>query len=64
MDEEQLKEFTYLEQWTTTSQNSTEFLKSTPKPMEISDLPEEVKKFIDEQTPHYNKMREMRLRPK
>ncbi len=63
MDEDQLKEFTYLEQWTTTSQNSTGFLKSTPKPMEISDLPEEIQDFIDEQTPHYNKMRGMRLRP-
>ena len=46
-----------------TVRESTGFLKSTPKPIDINALPPEVRKFIDEQIPYYDKMKAMKLIP-
>ena len=64
MNEEQLKEFEPFGDWVTTARDSKGFLASTPKPIDVSDLPQELKDLIEEQLPFYEKLRSMRLTPK
>ncbi len=63
MNAEQLQDIEFWGDWMRTVRESTGFLKSTPKPIDINALPPEVRKFIDEQIPYYDKMKAMKLIP-
>ena len=43
--------------------NSTEFVKSDPKPGSIEDVPDKYKALVQENIPLYEKLREYRLHP-
>ncbi len=47
----------------TTAGESTGFLKSTPKPIDISAIPQEFQKLIEDEMEAYNKIYSMRLKP-
>ncbi len=64
MNEEQLKEFEPFGEWMARARDSTGFLPSTPKTIDVSDLPQELKDLIQEQLPFYEKLHSMRLTPK
>ena len=43
--------------------NSTEFVKSDPKPGSIDDVPDKYKALVEENIPLYEKLYEYRLKP-